>query len=187
MTRDLLKILITTAKVLALVCVVATWYSVATAQMRPPSTIDGQGTNDETRLYTSMEEERRVKREIQAAEKAYKENLTRARDLAFISASLVKEFEGKNHLDREDMKNLEKAEKLAKNIREASGGSKDEVELKERPGNLSSALCRVSEVAQSLKLKVEKTPKRVISAAVIDEANVLLELISIVRSLQPKV
>jgi len=40
-------------------------------------------------------------------------------------------------------------------------------------------------VAASLKKNVEKTPKHVISTTVIDEANVLLELTRIVRTLIP--
>jgi hypothetical protein len=44
----------------------------------------------------------------------------------------------------------------------------------------------LGEFSESLKVKVEKTPKHVVSAAVIDEANVLLEVIRIIRVLSPK-
>ena len=55
------------------------------------------------------------------------------------------------------------------------------------PKDLAAAIEMLSDLSQSLKVKVEKTPRHVISAAVIDEANLLLELIRIVRSLPAKV
>jgi hypothetical protein len=55
------------------------------------------------------------------------------------------------------------------------------------PKDLAGAMKMLDEVSQSLKAKVEKTPKHVICAAVIDEANVLLELIRIVRTFPAKV
>jgi hypothetical protein len=187
MRTKLSKPLTAAAKVLVVLSLVLAASSSSPAQMLPSTPIVAdQGSTEESRSYNSLDEERRVKREIEAAEKAHKQNLTRARDLAFLSASLYKDSKGKKHLDRAEMKSLEKAEKLAKSIRDASGGSNEEVELPEPPTDLASALCRFSELAESLKLKVEKTPKRVISAAVIDEANVLLELIRIIRAMQPK-
>ena len=59
--------------------------------------------------------------------------------------------------------------------------------MEKPPRDLTSAMEMLSDVSQSLKEKVEKTPKHVISATVIDEANVLLELIRIVRTLPSKV
>ena len=134
----------------------------------------------------SIEAEMRAKREIEETNKAHKENLNRARNLVSLSESLVKAFEEKHQLDREDIKKLEKAEKLVKSIREAAGGSDGDIEVETRPADLRSALCKLSELSESLKKRVEKTPKRVISTAIIDEANVLLELIRTVRSIQPR-
>jgi hypothetical protein len=59
--------------------------------------------------------------------------------------------------------------------------------MEKPPKDLAAALDMLGDLSKSLKEKVEKTPKHVISAAVIDEANVLLELIRIVRTLPPKV
>ena len=63
----------------------------------------------------------------------------------------------------------------------------DELEMDNPPKDLPAAIEMLNDVSQSLKVKVEKTPKHVISAAVIDEANVLLELIRLVRTLPAKV
>jgi hypothetical protein len=157
----------------------------ANGQRRAADPIVGADDRDDQHL-SSMEEEMRAKREIEAANKAHKENLNRARNLVSLSESLVKIFEEKKQLDRDELKKLEKAEKLVKGIREAAGGSDQEVELKDPPGNLGAALCKLSELSESLKSRVEKTPKRVVSAAIIDEANVLLELIRVVRTLQTR-
>lgn len=189
MTSNHLIRIIRCFKALAIVSLIAASYSIGSAQVRPPSTPSvgaDRNSNDDSHGYASIEEEMRAKREIRAAEKAHKENLTRARNLAFLAAVVLSEFKEKNSLDRDGIKNLEKAEKLAKSIRDAAGGSEDTVKLEKCPADLSAALSMLSEVADSLKKKVEKTPKRVVSAAVIDEANVLLELIRVVRAMQPK-
>lgn len=189
MTSTYLRMITRCIKALAIVSVIAASYSIGSAQLLPPTTPSvaaDKNSNDVPQTYASMEEEMRAKREIQAAEKAHKENLTRARNLAFLSAVVLSNYKEKNSLDRDGIKNLEKAEKLAKSIRDAAGGCDDKVELEKRPADLSAALSMISEVADSLKTKVEKTPKRVVSTAVIDEANVLLELIRIARAMQPR-
>jgi len=129
----------------------------------------------------------KAKRAIRFAEKEYQENLDRARDLSTLGAAIVASFEEKNSLDQEDIKKLDKVEKLAKGIRRAAGGSEDDSEMEKPPTDMNAAVKMLGDLSHSLKEKVEKTPKHVISAAVIDEANVLLELIRIVRILPSKV
>jgi cob(I)alamin adenosyltransferase len=128
----------------------------------------------------------RAKRAIHYADKAHKDNQNRARDLAALGASLSDAFKEKSYLDREDLKKLEKAEKLTKSIRDAFGGSTEEELIENPPANLAEAMTQLVHLTESLKDRVEKTPKRVVSAAVIDEANVLLELIRIVQRMQRK-
>jgi hypothetical protein len=142
---------------------------------------------DRSRSFAAVEEEMRAKRAIQVVDKEYQQNLDRARDLAFLGNSLAVSFKQKNTLDREDVKKLDRAEKLAKGIRHAAGGSDVTIQLEQAPNDLASALNRLEDLSKSLREKVEKTPKRVVSAAVIDEANVILELIRIARTLPPKV
>jgi hypothetical protein len=152
----------------------------------PPSLDPDRAAREDPRTFASIEEEFRAKNAIKAAEKGHQENLERARDLSFLSEALISSYKQKNLLDREDLKKLEKAEKLARGIREAAGGSEDDTKIEKPPGDLSLAVKMFGELSESLKAKVEKTPKHVISAAVIDEANVLLEVIRIVRALAPK-
>jgi len=185
------KLLATFGKLIFVGVVVGLSHTPAGAQSaRPLSPIDPidaqKGSSAEDKRLASMEEEMLAKSAIKAAEKARQENLSRARDLSFLGAALASACKQKSYLDREALKKLEKAEKLAKGIRRAAGGSEDEIKLERPPTDLASALTMFAEITESLKDKVEKTPKHVVSAAVIDEANVLLELIRFLRALPPK-
>ena len=89
-------------------------------------------------------------------------------------------------MTQDDFKKIENVEKLSKVIRRAAGGSEDDTEMEKPPTNIASAVDMLGDLGNSLKAKVEKTPKHVISAMVIDEANVLLELIRLVRTFSSK-
>lgn len=136
--------------------------------------------------FSSIEEEMKAKRAIKYAEKEYLDNIERARDLSVLSTSIVTSFKQRSALTQDDFKKLEKVEKLAKGIRHAAGGSEDDTEMEKPPTNIASAVSMLGDLSNSLKAKVEKTPKHVISATVIDEANVLLELIRLVRTFSSK-
>lgn len=193
MTENALKLVTRFTRALAILSLLGAFHTSAAAQQNTqnekPVSIDKDKTSgdDINRPFAAIEEEMRAKRAIQVADKEYQENLNRARDLSFLGASIVSSFKQKNALGPDDVKKLEKVEKLAKGIRRAAGGSEDEVEMDKPPTDLASAMTMLGDLSKSLKDKVEKTPKHVISATVIDEANVLLELIRIVRTLPPKV
>jgi hypothetical protein len=193
MTERSLKLVMRSARLLAVVILTVVSSAFAAAQQNTQNqkavSLDADKTSaeDASRPFAALEEEMRAKRAIKFAEKEYQENLDRARDLSSLGASIVAAFKQKKGLDQEDIKKLEKVEKLAKGIRQAAGGSEDDVDMEKPPTNLAAALDMLGDLSKSLKEKVEKTPKHVISAAVIDEANVLLELIRIVRTLPPKV
>ena len=134
-----------------------------------------------------MAEEMRIKRELKSAEKDHKQNLERAKEVSDLGQELAAAFKKDNSLDPEDIKKLEKLEKLAKRIRSEAGGSDDEVIMEKRPADLVEAMNCVAKVSASLNEKVQETPRQVVSATIIDKANVLLELIRIVRSYSRKV
>ncbi|HEV2883599.1 MAG TPA: hypothetical protein VGW36_02015 [Pyrinomonadaceae bacterium] len=148
----------------------------------PPLTLELDKERDKSPML-SMELEMRARRQLEMAEKNYRNNLTRARNLAILTSDVIDSYNAQKFLTEDDLKKLEKAEKLAKTIREAAGGSENDTKIDKPPATLDAALVRVGELATSLKEKVEKTPKHVISAAVINEANVLLELFRITRTL----
>lgn len=176
-----------TGFVLAMLIALTAVSAIAQQRETPPAfpSLPSQQDRRDERIGT-IEEEMKAKREIRSAEKAHKENVERARELALLGSTLNADFQTKKFLDREDFKKIDKFEKLAKKIRDSAGGSEAEDDMKDAPTDVGTALCRLSETADSLKTKVENTPKYVISAAIIDEANVLLELVRIVRTIHPK-
>jgi len=131
-------------------------------------------------------EEFRIKRSIKLAEKRHQENIDRALELSCLGAEIGAAFKQKQHLDREDLKKIDKLEKLAKSIRSAAGGSEGAAEPDKPTPDLNHAVSEMEKLASSLKEEVEKTPRRVVSAAVIDHTNVLLELIRRIRDLSSR-
>jgi len=180
------KFLANLGRTLAIVGLVTFSYAPSAAQTAqqasPMAPVDRDKQDGD--LPASLEE-MRAKRAIKVAEKEYQENVNRARDLSVLSASVNTSFKQKTYLGQDDIKKLEKVEKLAKAIRNAAGGSEDDNDMERTPKDLTCALSMLVEVAESLKQNVEKTPKHVISTAVIDQANVLLELTRFIRTLIP--
>jgi hypothetical protein len=190
MVHSLLKVAKRFGKALIVLSLIATPLTLSSAQRlahsQKPLT-DDPSKSDEKEPLTVVEEEMRAKRAIKEADREYQENLGRARDLSSLGVAIATAFKHKNALNDEDIKKLERVEKLAKGIRRAAGGSEDKVDMENPPKDLASAVEMLGDLSQSIKVKVEKTPKHVISASVIDEANVLLELVRIVRTLPAKV
>jgi hypothetical protein len=160
--------------------------STTSSNPNDPINAGRKNPSDDPSSLGSIEDEMRAKRAIKLEEKEHRENLERAHSISNLGGQLMISFKEKNSLDREDLKKLDKLEKLVKAIRRAAGGSEDNVEMEKPPGDLPCAISKLAELAESLKDGVEKTPKHVISAAVIDQANVLLELIRAARDFAPK-
>jgi hypothetical protein len=186
MTQSRIKRVPSFTRAVAIVCLlVFPALSAAQSAQQATPTIPPDKDKIEGDTPASMEAEMRAKRAIKIAEREHQKNVDRARDLSVLGESVNTSFKQKTYLSQDDIKKLEKAEKLAKAIRNAAGGSEDDNEMAQPPKDLACALSKFAEVAESLKKNVEKTPKNVISTTVIDEANVLLELSRIVRALIP--
>jgi vacuolar-type H+-ATPase subunit H len=145
-------------------------------------TADKGSPSDDGPPLTTFEEEMRAKRLIRTAEKEHKQNLERAREISQLAKELQQTFKTLSSLDRESLKRLERIEKLTKKIRGEAGGEANEVQIVNRPSDRVGAITQIAEAAESLSQGVQNTPRRVVSAAVIDGANVLLELIAIFRT-----
>jgi hypothetical protein len=76
---------------------------------------------------------------------------------------------------------VDRLEKLTKKIRGEAGGEDDDVQLPNAPSDIPSLVSQIAENADLLSKDVEKTPRQVVSASVIDRANVLLQLVRILR------
>ena len=130
---------------------------------------------------SSMEEEMNAKRAIKLAEKEHQENLDRAREIGQLGKELHDSLKDKTTIDRECLKRVERLEKLTKKVRGEAGGEDEEVNIANRPTNIASATMQIAEVSESLSKDVKNTPRQVVSASVIGRANVLLELIKMLR------
>ena len=150
----------------------------------PPSsmTADKSRPDAEEQEPTALDYELRAKRAIKYAEKEHQENLSRAREASDLGKAIAAAFKQNQALAPPDLKKLEKLEKITKKIRSEVGASDEEIELDNKPRDMAEAVDGVAKVSASLSDKIIKTPRRVVSAAIISEANVLLELIRIVRT-----
>ena len=148
----------------------------------PPA--DKSGPQEEGSPLTTFEEEMRAKRAIKLAEKEHQENLNRAKEIS----QLAKQLEDATKktplvLDRDSLKKIDRIEKLAKKIRGEAGGEEGEITIPDKPTDLCGTVVKITQVADSLSKNVQNTPRQVVSASVIDSANVLLELIRFARTL----
>ena len=148
----------------------------------PPSTNRGKDErNDSSHDFGSPENEMRARQALKAEKKQYDENVARAREASYLASEIVRAYEAKKTFNSEDAKKFERLEKLAKRIRNEAGGSDSEPDVKDIPGVMDAAVKQVAEMTDDLRKLVEKTPRHVISAAVIDQANKLLGLLQHVR------
>jgi len=60
------------------------------------------------------------------------------------------------------------------------------VKIVDRPTDITGAVNQIAESAESLSKAVQDTPRQVVSASVIGNANVLLELIKLLRGFDPR-
>ena len=123
----------------------------------------------------------RAKHAIKLAEKEHQETLDRAREIGQIGKELQECLKNNSTFDRESLKKIERLEKLTRKIRGDAGGEDEEVKLPKRPTDMTSALTQIAEASETLSKDVQHTPRQVVSASVIGSANVLLELIKILR------
>jgi hypothetical protein len=164
--------------------------SMATAQTSsrplPPPRSDNPGSDRDNTPLSTFEEEIRAKRAIKLAEKDHEQNLERARELAQIAKTLQAALKDKTSIDRDSLKKLERLEKLTRKIRGEAGGEDEEIKIVDRPSDITSAVNQIAESAETLSKNVRDTPRQVVSATVIGNANVLLELIRLLRAFDPR-
>lgn len=151
----------------------------------PPRPESPSRDRDQTPL-SNLEEELRAKRAIKMAEKDHEQNLDRAKEISDLAKQLQANLKEKSSIDRESLKKLSRLEKLTKKIRSESGGQDEEVKIVDRPTTLAGAVAQVADSAEALSKAVQDTPRQVVSASVIGKANVLLELIKLLRSFDPR-
>ncbi|HEY0544648.1 MAG TPA: hypothetical protein VGC91_04555 [Pyrinomonadaceae bacterium] len=138
--------------------------------------------NDPNDQESQLVEEMRVKWEIKYAEKERLENLDRAREAAQLGSELYKAYSSSNSFSSNEKKKLDRLEKVTRKIRNQAGGSDGDETDKQLPPQLEAAFKRLSEATDELRKGVEKTPRQVVSATVIERANEILDIIRFVRT-----
>jgi SMC interacting uncharacterized protein involved in chromosome segregation len=121
--------------------------------------------------------------QIKHEEETHKEIVERAGEMAQIGDQILNSFEHSKSLSRDDLKKLDRMEKLARKIRSNAGASDDEEDAQDSPGHIEEAVKRLAEIADTLKKNVEKTSRLVISASVIKNSNELIGLIRHIKNL----
>jgi hypothetical protein len=146
----------------------------------PPADASGQSPRRE---LGSPEEEIMRRAEIKHEEESHKDMVERADEAALIGEQLKDSFRMNKSLNKDDLKKLDRMEKLVRKIRGGAGGSDDEEPLDNPPQGMDKAVARLAELSDQLNKSVQKTSRLVISAAVINSSNQLIELIKHIRGI----
>jgi len=180
----------TRAMVLAAVFAVALVPMVARAQSSPrtpiappptPPPVKGQDDHDNDVDFGSRETDARTRLILKAEKKAYEEHVARAKEASDIANALKTSYAASNTFNAADQKKLERLEKLTKRIRNEVGGSEMDANPRDIPHTVGDAVNALADMAKELYDEVEKTPRRVVSASLIEQANKLLTVIQFVR------
>ena len=153
------------------------------AAQRGQNTVGDASNQNPRRELGSPEEEIIRRAEIKHEEESHKEMVERADEAALIGEQLLNAFQKSKSFSKEDLKKLDRMEKLARKIRGGAGGSDDDSPLENPPQQLEKAVARLAEISGQLNKSVQKTSRLVISAAVINSSNELIELIKHIRSI----
>jgi hypothetical protein len=167
----------------ALVLFAATWFS-AQAQSAPPRPLP-QPSPIERRNdaidFATRETDARTRLILKKEKKEYEEHVERAKEARDLAAELRKTYETAHGFNAADYKKLERLEKLTRRIRNEVGGSQTDADPKDLPKTIDEAVPLLADMANELCDEVEKTPRRVVSTSIIDQANKLVALIQYVR------
>ena len=142
----------------------------------------GANRPDSKIMVGSPEAEMMARHELKAAEKDHFENLDRAREAAQLSTEIRDAYLRNKAFGHIEEKKLERLQKITRKIRSEAGGSDGEVTIEDVPTQIEPALARIAEISEKMRKVIEKTPRQVISASVIERANELLEIIRYLRT-----
>ena len=131
--------------------------------------------------FGNRETETRKRLALKEEKKKYEEHVERAQEVRDLAAELQKTYETAQSFNAADYKKLERLEKLTRRIRNEVGGSQTDADPKELPRAQDEAVPQIAKMARELCDEVEKTPRRVVSTSIIDQANKLIALIQYVR------
>lgn len=145
----------------------------------PPANNKDDHDNDVD--FGSRETDTRTRLILKAEKKAYEEHVARAKEASDLAGELKTSYATANTFTTADQKKLERLEKLTKRIRNDVGGSEMDADPKDIPNSIGDAVNVLADMARELYDQVEKTPRHVVSAPLIEQANKMLTVIQFVR------
>lgn len=143
-----------------------------------PSPMDKRNDGIE---FGMRESETRKRMALKEEKKKYEEHVERAQEARDLAVELQRTFKIAHSFNAADYKKLERLEKLTRRVRNEVGGSQTDADPNELPRTQDDAVSLLADMAKELCDEVEKTPRRVVSASLIDQANKLIALIQYVR------
>lgn len=160
----------------------ATWLPAGAQTMPPPSSQPTPNQKQDEKVdFGSRETDVRTRLILKAEKKAYEEHVGRAKEARELAAELQKTYKTAHIFNAADYKKLERLEKLTRRIRNEVGGSQTDTDPKELPKSFDEAVKLLADMTKEMGEEVEKTPRRVISTSIIDQANKLIALIQYLR------
>ena len=145
----------------------------------PPTSNKDDRDNDVD--FGSRETDARTRLILKAEKKAYEEHVARAKEASDLAGELKTSYAATNTFNAADQKKLDRLEKLTKRLRNDVGGSEMDADPKDIPNSVSNAVNVLADMAKELYDEVEKTPRHVVSASLIEQANKMLTVIQFVR------
>jgi NifB/MoaA-like Fe-S oxidoreductase len=125
-----------------------------------------------------------AKQRIEQEKKEHEELIKRTEEALRLTEELEKSFSVSGTVKTEDIKKLERLERLVKKIRNDLGGDDEDLEnLKgeEKPSSLLGAFEELQKVALRLFDEVKKTTRHSISVAAIQSSNLILRVLRFIR------
>jgi hypothetical protein len=152
-----------------------------TRPLPPPATPRPSPEDKENIEFSTRADEARTRLILKEEKKNYEEHVGRAKEARQIASDLKVAFETRSVFSTEEQKKWERLEKLIRRIRNEAGGSDGQADPRDIPASIEAAVKTVAEMTNELCKEVEKTPRRIVSASIIDQANQLIGVIQFVR------
>lgn len=162
------------------ICVV----TIAAQSRTSTPNIDASPSDEEEGRFGSSIREMRQRSYFERLDAEHKQNIKRAGEGAILASDLLRSFNRNRALSANDVKSLERLEKIARRIRSYAGGSDDERDsVTESTMTLGDSLSQIAELSSNLQQEVEQTARQVVSAKLIADANRVISLVRQARTL----
>ena len=158
-------------------------FACADAQILPDaSSPDGRSASANQKDLPDGIKESLAKQRIASEEKEYRELVEKGEEAAQLSSELNKSLENNRKLSSEDLKKLDRLEKLVKKIRSDLGAKDDDSEdAKSVKTSLVTAGKNLQETTSDLLSEIKKIGRHTISVVAIESSNSLLRLVQFLR------